>query len=97
MQKTIWAPVKLPLAPRFAEIQPRAETEFADQERCAFAPALGQSVARQKDMAAFEPTIGLTVKMIAKGLRIGHIAVSPFERRSGGVLVGICVCHGQSR
>jgi hypothetical protein len=30
-------------------------------------------------------------------LGIGHIAVAPFERRSGGVLFRICVCHGKRR
>lgn len=68
-----------PLAPGFAEIEPRAEAEFADRECAARFPAFRQPVAGKKDVAAFEPSVGAAIKVIAKFLRIGHIALVPFE------------------
>ncbi len=89
--------VELPLSPGLAEIQAGSKTEFADAENVFVSPALRQTIASEKDVAAFEAAIGLAIKMVAKGLGIGHIAVAPFERRSGGVLFRICVCHGKRR
>lgn len=69
----------LPLSPRLAEIKPGAEAEFADGHCAAGPPAFGQSVAGKEDMAAFQPSVGTAIKMVAKFRRIGHIALVPFE------------------
>ncbi len=73
----------LPLPPCLAEIQAGAEAEFADPEDAVLPgdrlPARRQAVAAEKDMAAFQPTVFAAIKVIAKFLRIGHIAVMPVE------------------
>ncbi len=43
----------------------------------------GQAVAIVKHVAAFEPAVGATIKVVAIGLRIGHIALMPVQARSG--------------
>ena len=72
--------VDFPLAPCFAQIERRSETEFTDAERSFRRfPALWQAIASQRYVAAFLPTVGLAIKMVAKGQRIGHIAFSPIQ------------------
>lgn len=63
------------------------------------APSVGQAVSRKEDVTAFQPSVGLAIKMVAKGGRIGHIAVAPLEglRLARADLIGIDVCHGKSR
>lgn len=68
-----------PLPPCLAKVQACAEAEFPDDEVCGVKPAVGQAIARQKHMAAFGAPVLATIKMVAKGHRIGHIAVVPFE------------------
>ncbi len=92
---------KLPLPPCLGEIERGAEAEFADDEgvfRVIF-PAIRQSVTVERDMLAFQPPLGLAIKMIAKGQGIGHIALSPIQHVVAGA-VRSCVfgmCHGPSR
>ena len=103
MQLRIRLAMLLPLPPGLAEIQAGAKAEFADQGGLLFIPACGQAVAVEKDVAAFQPAIGLAIKMVAKDGRLGHIAVAPFELlacRSGFGRVrpiGNWICHGKSR
>ena len=91
-----------PLPPGLAKIQACAEAEFADQKALLFIPTSGQAVAGKEDMAAFQPPVGLAIKMVAKGGRIGHIAVAPFKGLaciglSCWRLIGNWICHGKSR
>lgn len=99
MQVLAVCTVELPLPPGFGEVQAGAEAEFADQEVLPPAPSFRQAVAGEENVAAFQPPVGLAIKMIAKGGGIGHIAVAPFERlrRACANLIGVHVCHGKSR
>ena len=68
-----------PLTPCLADIQPGAETQFADPKKPIFLPARGQTVPADEDMGAVQPPVGATIKVIAKTGGIGHIAIEPFE------------------
>ncbi|CCF20213.1 protein of unknown function [Pseudorhizobium banfieldiae] len=89
------ASLKLPLPPRLAEVQPRAEAEFADSEIAAGLPSIRQSVAGEKDVAAFEPTVAAAIKVVAKLGGKGHIALVPLKALV--TIFGNVVAHGQCR
>ena len=69
-----------PLAQRLAEIKAGAEAELADDKFTSFDPTVGQPVAIEEHIGAFGAAVLTAIKMVAKGGRIGHIAVEPFKR-----------------
>ena len=89
----------LPLPPGLAKFRPVPKPSSPIRKVFLSVPTFRQAVAGKEDMAAFEPPVGLAIKMVAKGGRIGHIAVAPFERLRlvPRNLIGIYVCHGKSR
>jgi len=92
---------ELPLAPCLGKIEGCAEAEFANDEGVfgMVVPAIRQAVAVQEDVAAFQSAIRLAIKMIAKGQRIGHIALSPVQHVIAGAVrfYVFGMCHGPSR
>jgi hypothetical protein len=68
-----------PPPPCLQEIEPRPETQFADSEIAAFRPTLRQPVAAHEHVTTFGPPVGARIEMVAKPLRIRHIAVEPSQ------------------
>lgn len=91
---------QLPLPPSLAEVEAGAESKFANTEGLiASEPTFRQAVSGQENVAAFEPAIGLAIKMVAKGQGIGHIPVAPVERcmAGSGSRIVLGMCHERSR